>query len=895
MKKTFTLLASLLFSFCSFGQFTSPGVTLIDDLIANNNGKHGKAAGDAKDCSGDTLEYGRFKATSLTAVNVSRGYRVGQFYETPGDVTVSGFDFYAWVGGNSGSTTVTLFCELYEAGADSLPTGPPLRSDTVVIDTTFGGGSLATLQKHASFKPYTVSKPYVVVITSNDTTRASVGVNSYTDSDGRGENVACGTVGGRWYNCLALNIGGVVLDCDILLEPHVSYEIYNDFKFTDCYDVKDSIYFQNTSSPFYFSKMYNRYSFFGYDRFCHRWDKGLGYFNVNEVQGGTKFTTPSNRKIRMISTSFHFRGGGQCTDTTEKWVYYQPNEVQLTADNVICSGNTNLIMADVNADVAWYKKEHHLNPISRNPDYETPVLDENDTLWVEGINEQCKTKRKRWITTVIETPKLPEIKDDSVCFNSLANLVAKSSAGSTRWYEDSTTLVSIHAGDFFQVGPLKNDTFFYAKSINGQCTHPGRVKVRAFVNSTTAPKDPIVSNDTAICLIDGDITLSANGVNTLRWFDVAAGGSPVGTGNTLTFSPDTRGVFYRYVDDHDGKCASSRLPIKVVVNHFPELTGLKDMSACIGEDVNFDLMQLHGNIDWYPDPTSGTAEYMGKQRTFNMVHQSMKYYLEPYEDGCRDTIRHMWSYEAIPFGNVTSQSLDNQACDGTVPDLTVNVDVGEVVWYDSTGKNEIGRGQTFVTPPFTGDKTYWYAVENKGCNLPKVEHKVKWRLMPDASYNYSVTWRDAIFASKLINQGDYIWEFDDGGDTLMGTDVTRHFYEDRTYNVSLIVVSPFNCIDTVTQPIVINSASVDDVNREHVNLYPNPSTGLLHIQLENDLIYGLEFTDMQGRVVYECSPVGATSNLDLDLRTKGLKSGIYVVKVFGDQQVYAKHIILNQR
>jgi hypothetical protein len=892
MKKTFTLLASLLFSFCAFGQFTSPGVTLIDDLVANNNGKHGKAAGANKDCSGDTLEYGRYKASSLTAVNVSRGYRVGQFYETPGDVTISGFDFYAWVGG-SGNDSVTLYCELYEAGADSLPTGPALRADTIVIDTTFGAGSLSTLQKHASFQPYTVSKPYVVVVSSNDTTRASIGVNSYADGDGRRENVACGTVGGRWYNCLALNIGGVVLDCDMLLEPHVSYKINNDFTFKDCYDYKDSVYFTNTSSPFYFSRMYNRYSFFGYDRFCHRWDKGLGYFNVNEVQGGTRFSTPGNRRIRMISTLFHYRGGGQCIDTTEKWLHYQPDELVFSGDQVICSGEKNLIIANGNAEIGWYKTESDTVPFNRNPDYETAVLQANDTVWAQNNNASCKSKRKRWVTEVLTTPTLPAVKDDSVCFNSLANLVAKSSAGATRWYVDSTTLISIHSGDFYQVGPLKKDTFFFAKSINGQCTHPGRVRVRAFVNSTTAPKDPVVISDTTICLIDGDITLKASGVNTLRWFDVAAGGTPVATGNSITFSPDTRGEFYRYVDDHDGKCASSRLPIKIMVHHFPELTGLKDMTACIGEDVVFDLTQIHGEVDWFVDSMGGLPEFMGKQRTFNLVNQDKRYYLEPYEGGCRDTARHVWTYEAIPYGKVLNQSLDNQACDGTVPELTVNVDVGDVVWYDSTGNNELARGETFITPPFTGDKTYWYAVENRGCNQPKVEHKVKWRLMPDASYNYSITWRDVVFASKLINQGDYIWEFDDGGDTLMGTDVTRHFYEDRTYNVSLIVVSPHNCIDTVTQAIVINSASVEGVDNQNVAIYPNPSNGVLNIQLENDVIYGLEITDLQGRAIYKHRPKGISSELEFDLTYLGLKSGVYVVKVQGDQKVYAKHIILD--
>ncbi|MBO6517555.1 MAG: T9SS type A sorting domain-containing protein [Bacteroidia bacterium] len=895
MKKTFTLLCLLLLVQVASAQFTATSVTLKDDLIGSTAAsKHGKAAGNKVDCSGDTLEYARFKASSLTALNVSAGYRVGQFFEAPGDVTISGFDFYAWVNSGQAKTKLDLYCHIFEAGADSLPSGTPVRTDTVTVDTTFGTGSLSGLQQRAVFStPYKTNKPFIVVITSNDTNRTSVGINSFMDKDGLGENVACGTVGGRWYRCLDLNISGNILDCDILLEPHVSYEVNNDFTFKDCYDYNDTVKFTNTSSPFYFSKMYNRYSFFGYDRFCHRWDKGVGFFTVNEVQGETKFNSPANRTVRMISTLYHFRGGGTCIDTTIKPISYQPRDVDFQGDDNICSGNKSNLLALSDGETFWYRSPTDTS-FHRGPEYESSnALEANDTLYANAINNQCESAIKRKVVEVITTPKLPTVKNDSICLNSYANLIATSNAGQVRWYKDSTTLIAVHSGDVLQVGPLKQDTFFFAKAINGACTHPGRIKVRALVSSAFAPKEPVVSNDTTICLLHGDITLKATGTNTLRWFDVAAGGTMLQSGNSFKFTPPSKGEHFMYVDAHDGNCASSRLPIRIDVNHFPEIKNLTDQEACAGEVIFFDEQNLEGDINWFSAATGGSQVYSGKFRIFDNVLNNETFYLEPYQGVCKDTVRHKWSYEAIPFGKIQTQTLDTQACDGTVPNLNINVDVGDVIWYDSTGENVLFTGENFVTAPFTMNRSYWYEIDNRGCSFGKKEHKIVWRVMPDANFNYEVKWRDVTFASILINQGDYIWHFDDGSDTSMGTDVTHHYFEDKTYNVSLEVRSPFGCNDTVTKQITINSLDIPELEKGLVQVYPNPGYGVLTIEGTNGFTPSkIQLLDLQGKIVYTRHFAITSSRIELDLTSEVIAPGSYLLRCSNGQTTATGRITL---
>lgn len=907
MLKQFTTSLILLFSFTSYAQFTSPSVTLIHDQNASSK-KHSKAVNHPTKCGTDTLDYGYEKlisqlyvwgtGSSLRAINISDGYRLGQFYTTPTDITVSGFKFYGWALDTT-ANPVSVFCEVYEAGPDSLPLGKPVRADTLLIDTTFGGGVLDNIAQYANFQPYTFSKPFIVVVRSTDSVRVAIVTNDYLKKDGFGENFACGSIGGRWYRCLDLNISGNTLDCDMLLEPFVSYEAYNDFKLTDCYDYKDSVHFENTSSPIYSNQQYNIYKLYeefrGYDyeKNSHRWSYGTGFY-YPKIDGGTKFNTPRNIDIGLRSIVYPLTGYNYCVDTTIKRLSFQPDKITFSGSLEMCSGNKSSILASTTAPVTWYDSPLDTNAVYYGPVYESAnALEINDTLYAKATNESCETKRAKVVVHVTKTPDMPTIKDDSICLNSMANLVANSTVGETKWYVDSTTLVSVHTGNFLQIGPLSKDTFFFAKSINGKCTHDGRVRVKAYVSNAFAPTEPKVSNDTTICLLDGSITLVAKGDNTLRWFDVAAGGNPIHTGDTLQFDPADRGDHYRYVDAYNGICPSSRLPIHVKVNHFPKLPVVEDKEACRGEDILVEYDNVIGDIRWYDSEKNGNLITQGVSVLFANINNSETYYLEPHEGSCRDTMRHKWSYTSIPYGKVLSTTLDTQACDLHIPNLKVTSDVGDIVWYEEDATTEKFRGSELIVDPIESDLNYWYHIDNQGCKTELIPHKVYWRVMPDANFDYQVNWRDVTFASRLIDQGDYIWDFDDNTDTLMGTDVSYHYYKDGTYNVSLIVQSPFDCIDTVTKPVTVNTVGIAPIEAGMAMLYPNPNNGKMFIELpENGNYPEVSLTDQAGRVL--CQKQMTSRKELIDWKEYGISNGMYFVTLTHGTQLQVFPIVIGK-
>jgi PKD repeat protein len=882
------------FSIIAQAQMTSPGVALVDNLNNINYSKSGslgkKAAGSNKQCGQDTLDYARYKASQLVAINMSDGYRLGQYFDAPGDVTVGGFDFYAWQTMGT-SHVVEVYCQLYEAGADSLPYGNALRSDTLYIDSTFGTGTLSGIAFRASWKPYTIDKAYILTVTSRDSNRVGVVCNSYNNGDGAGENLGCGSIGGRWYNFLDLNIGGTTLDCDVALEPHVTYKVYNDFDFKDCYKYQDTVKFSNESSTFYSNAQYNRYTFYGLEQYCHRWNY-ISTLNYNSIDGAWKYNSPTNFDVRLISTIYGYRGGFSCIDTAIKSLSFQPDEVQLFGDSKICSGNTATVDVKGSGNIQWFTESNDSVPFLIAPSYTTKTLYENDTVRVNAVNNGCTTVlTKRHIVEVSTAPTSLTVLNDSICLNSVANLLATPDVGTVRWYEDSISLTPVYIGKVHKIGPLVRDTSFFAQAQNGNCVLPGRTRATAFVSNDFAPAEPIVSNDTTLCLLESSITVNATSANTLRWFTVAAGGSSVASGTSYVFTPKTRGSQAVYVDAFDGKCASSRLPIKIDVYHFDKLLNLKDVSVCEGDSLVFDHSYLTGDLNWYTDKDASTIDHTGSLRTFKVVGKSDTFFLQPFEGACTDTSLHRFVLEAIPFGKFGTETMDKKACDGATPTLTTTADVGTIQWYAADKTTLLHMGTTFPSTPISKDRTYFLTINNRGCVTQQRKHDVKWLLMPEATFDYQLDWRTITLASRLIGQGKYVWTFGDGSDTLQGTDVKHPYSKDGDYTVTLIVTTPFGCADTFVREINLNTVGVATIHAAGIKVYPNPASSRLIIEHK---VLGTNATvalmDPLGRTVERWRLDG--EGTELNLQELALSGGLYTLLFQSNEQLTQVKLII---
>ncbi len=832
-------------------------------------------------CGQDTLEYARYKASAYVGVSIFKGYALGQLFEAPDTVTVSGFNFYAW-GLMNNADSIAIYCHLYAASSDSLPTGNPLRSDTIYVDSTFNGGVLTGLKKFASWKPYETTEPYILVVRSEDSTRVAVVTNSYTNRDGIRENLASGSVGGTWYNALNLNIGGQPLDCDIILEPYVDYKIFNDFSFDDCYKTYDSVHFINKSSPILFSRMYNRYEFYNIGRYCHRWDYGNGFYQYGLTQDAFNiYTTSNNQTIHLISNIYQYRGSSTCRDTATKVLHFQPNPIKFTGiPSPVCTGDSLHIETGSNGIVRWFEHPFDTQAFYIGTFYNTPPLYMNDTSYVRAYNAGCTSIVARLELKVNDKPTITSTLNDSICINSLANLAAYSDLGTIQWFNDSTGGTSLHQGNVLQVGPLQADTSFFAHAINKGCISDGRVKVVALVSNDFAPSEPITSNDTSVCLLSDEFLLHASANETVRWFDVPSGGQPVHTGDSFMFSPEKKGQSLVFVDAFNGTCASSRLVIKVQVDHFETITDRYE-ETCYGNNLEADYSLLDGSIEWYDVDTTFVqdAKYITISEQGNHI-----FYVKPYTNLCADTSLHKIVLNIKPLPIIQVQN-NNGACRGANGVVDLVDDGSDYNWYYNS--EMVASGSSITTPPLYLNRSYQVIATKNGCESDTVIAVIVLKT-PNANFDYQITWRNVDFVARDLTLASYDWDMDDNGKTYSVPQFKHYFAEDGDYKISLIGTGENGCRDTISKPVSINTLSVSDPERNY-QILPNPSSGIFEVRLPlNARNVSIVVTDLSGKTI-NMVEIAGDSKIHFDL--SDYAPGTYLVHLNLNGTVYHAKIL----
>ena len=339
----------VLISFFSTAQISHTAKTIVNDIVVSKPTyfplqSYGKGAS----CGVDTLYYPYYKTTGFYAValnNASSASAFGQWFPSPqAPVTISGFDFFAWQSTGTGAS-VTITCNIYLSSADSLPFATPARSVTIQVDSTFGGGLLSALRKHAKFaNPITISTPYVVTLETSSSTNVSVICNNYNAADGRSEWLSCGKLANTWRRAYGINVGGTAFNADFILMPTVAYDLTADFFFSGCNQGNTPFTFTNTSSAVMQNRFYNRYAFYNIAQFGMMWDYGDTTGLYYSIDGNHIYNKRLPYLVTLKDTMYGWTTG--CVDIRAKTVPYTPLPPALGNDGPHCSGDSAHLFSD---------------------------------------------------------------------------------------------------------------------------------------------------------------------------------------------------------------------------------------------------------------------------------------------------------------------------------------------------------------------------------------------------------------------------------------------------------------------------------------------------------------------------------------------------------------------
>ena len=73
-----------------------------------------------------------------------------------------------------------------------------------------------------------------------------------------------------------------------------------------------------------------------------------------------------------------------------------------------------------------------------------------------------------------------------------------------------------------------------------------------------------------------------------------------------------------------------------------------------------------------------------------------------------------------------------------------------------------------------------------------------------------------------------------------------------------------------------------------IHIFPNPSNGILNLNLDDDLIYTLNIMDILGKKVFTTIVTDKNNKIDLN----HLKKGVYMLELKNNTSHYSKEIII---
>lgn len=805
--------------------------------VLQPNSLQTRSASQPKKCSSDTVQFTAYGSTAYNTISIRTGSSLGQFFGAPQTLTVQGFKFYAYAIPTNPARkfTIQLRCNIYKAGADSLPTGNPLASDTIEVDTVMGSSiPLARIERLAWFsKPLTLSDAYIVVLEC-DSANVSAGVvsNSWNAGNGRKRNLACGSVSGRWYRALSLNVGGITLDADMQFYPVVKYDFGTDFlsNYT-CYP-NDTLRFTNQYKKNISSSIfYNYYVYYNLSQFSHRWNYGDGSFDYYQVDGKIKYATKKNYDVRLISTVYQYKGA-QCIDTTIKKMWFRPDLPQLNGKNQFCKGDSAVLEVYSNPDavIKWYKKPSDSTAIFTGLKYIIPNIQKADTFYIKAINGDCQSAFLVLTAKVNEYPNDPTIISDSICSGGAATLQAISNLGTAEWFRDSLATKFVKTGEYLITGKLNADTTLFVRINNAGCLNKGGIgKAQVKVGSSFAPSIPQLLYDTFHCFrslqLGVKIKAIANAGDTIRWYDKPIGGALRAKGDSIYYMPIQRGQYMVYVESWNGVCASGRASAFMVINDYPDIYNKKSFTGCENQLLKPSAEVSFGEIEWYLDKNSaGFPIQTGSNPVLPPLPPGNRYvYLRSNDGFCA-----MPHFDSIPIvinkTPVATSVIADAVCFKGLGKATVNIASGTVNWYFDTAQASIFTGKIYQAGLMLGNVDLFYQIEDKGCKSPFKEITIPVKPRPTAGFQWELRWKNRLVCTPISTSNmTFSWNWGDGK-TSGGLPAVHDYASEGDYTVRLVTTSTINgCKDTADIPVSINHMGIgSDLLKSQLTIGPNP-------------------------------------------------------------------------
>ena len=139
---------------------------------------------------------------------------------------------------------------------------------------------------------------------------------------------------------------------------------------------------------------------------------------------------------------------------------------------------------------------------------------------------------------------------------------------------------------------------------------------------------------------------------------------------------------------------------------------------------------------------------------------------------------------------------------------------------------------------------------------------------------YIFTWTDV--DGNIVGEGESLENVQGGGYILSVTDANFCASDMQFFQINGI------------PPNTTATEDISHMGEEGIKLYPNPSTGLIHIELDKNRPVQVSILNADGRLIED---LGLYSGLDMQFDVSDLSQGIYFLRVLDEETIRMKRFI----
>jgi len=478
--------------------------------------------------------------------------------------------------------------------------------------------------------------------------------------------------------------------------------------------------------------------------------------------------------------------------------------------------------------------------------------------WPSGIVETYTDLDANQSITVVEdvciTPPSNITFDGPTTFCSGEQVTMTAPAGYTYLWNTGESTQSITA----------NTAGFYSVQVSdGSSCESSSVSIEVIVDPE---ENFVIVNDEDLTFCQGSsISLSSDFAGAITWSNGA-------TGNQVDI---TEGGFVSAVAQ--GTCVEvNSNTIEVFMLDAPEVPVADDVTLTEIESTT--LTCTGENPSWFDAPINGNLLTIGNTYTTEVLEEDASFYIFDYLEYLNPPI----SVGELAHSGTSAYNGDNfnqatifevfQPC--VFKSVNVETDfegIREIQLTDAEGvvldslALMVGSGITTVELNWQLDEGSYQLttnplvnVETSNVNSPRLKR---------TSTDFNATLAYPYIIENLIE----ITSSD------AGTDFYYYFYDWKIEGPSTICASEAGTVN-VTLDLVSDVAQIDKVN--HISIFPNPTSGLTKIEIDNEDNYTVNVKSVDGRIMQSAVNVSVSHTLDLSNYT----SGLYIIELQNEKE-----------